>query len=110
MIRDYQFSSGLNYFNPSDAHVNDLPESSPTRVTGIGRESAGPFWKLERQRRRRRRSWSRAVTGASEESIVGFQESLIEHPRVGRSRHPPVGETHARIRMLMSLKVITTEP
>ena len=36
MIRDYQFSSGLNYFSPSDAYVNDLPESSSTRVTGIG--------------------------------------------------------------------------
>jgi len=88
MIRDYQFSSGLNYFNPSDAHVDDLPESSPTRVMGIGRQSAGPFWKLERQRRHRRRSLSGAVTGAIEESFVGFPESLIEDPRVGRSRHP----------------------
>jgi hypothetical protein len=52
MIRDYQFSSGLNYFSPSDAYVNDLPESSSTRVTGIGGQSAEPFWKVERQRRR----------------------------------------------------------
>ena len=109
LIRDYQFSSGLNYLNPSDAHVNDLPESSPTRVMGIGRQNAGSLWKLERQRRRRRRSLSGAVTGAREESFVGVPESLIEDPRVGRSRHPAVGETHARIRMLMSLKANTME-